>query len=137
MPSGAFRFVFFLGNLAIKLPRLRNFTYGLRSNRWEREMWKRWHAVFKWQTLCPVYASDPFGLMIVMPRASQPVSQDEVDALPDYYPDITAEAKPDDYGHLNGRVVALDYGLPFKDMILQRRRYYEEHTHKPAMNMSE
>jgi len=133
MPRGAFRFVLLLGNLAIKLPRLSNLARGLRSNRWEREMWTRWRLVFDWQTLCPIYASDRFGFFVVMPRATQPVSREEVDALPDYYPDITAEAKPDDYGFVNGSVVALDYGLPDQDMIQQRRKYYDEHAQTAAV----
>ena len=46
-----------------------------------------------------------------MPRAIQPVSEEEVDALPDYHPSISAELKPDDYERLQGKTVALDYGL--------------------------
>jgi hypothetical protein len=71
-----------------------------------------------------IYA-DPLGLLVVMPRAVQPVPQDQVDALPDYYPDITAETKHEDFGWLGGCIVALDYGLPFKDTVLERRRYYQ------------
>ena len=125
MPSGVFRRVFLVGSYAVKTPRLHNFTMGLRSNRWEREMWFYWQPRFRWKTLCPVLWADPLGLVVVMPRATQSVSQEKVDALPDYYPDITAEAKHEDYGVVVGQIVALDYGLPFVDALLERRRYYQ------------
>jgi hypothetical protein len=96
-------------------------------------MWNHWQPIFQWKTLCPVHASDPFGLFIVMSRASQPVSEEEIDALPDYYPPISAELKPDDYGHFDGNVVALDYGLWDKDMVNEKRNSYANHTHKPAI----
>ena len=135
MPSGAFRTVLLIGNFAIKLPRLRNFLQGLRCNRWEREMWNYWQPIFQWKTLCPVYVSDPLGLFVVMPRAIQPVSEEEVDTLPDYYPPISAELKPDDYGCLKGNAVALDYGLWDKDMVDEKRNYYANHAHKPAIEI--
>ena len=68
-----------------------------------------------------------------MSWASQPVSEEEIDALPDYYPSISAELKPDDYGRLKGNVVALDYGLWDKDTVNEKRNYYANHTHKPAI----
>jgi hypothetical protein len=125
MPKGTFRRVVLLGRYAFKLPRWQQFAAGMRSNRWEREMWQRWRPRFQWSTLCPVICADPFGLLVVMPRAKQPVPQEQVDARPDYYPDITAETKHEDYGLLNDLVVALDYGLPFKDALLERRSYYQ------------
>jgi hypothetical protein len=97
----------------------------MRCNRWEREMWRTWRPIFRWSNLCPVTAADPAGLFVVMPRALQPVTFDEVVASsPDYYPGITAEYKPDDYGRIDGRIVALDYGLPYAHMVIQRREYY-------------
>ena len=69
--------------------------------------------------------ADPFGFFVVMARAAQPVTSEEVRAAdPDYYPGITAETKPEDYGRLNGRIVAVDYGWPDADMVEHRRAYY-------------
>jgi hypothetical protein len=60
-----------------------------------------------------------------MPRADQPVSSQEAhDAYGDYYPNITAEIKPQDYGRIHGKVVALDYGFPLADMVKEKRSYY-------------
>ena len=95
-------------------------------------MWHHWRRRFHWRTLCPVLFADPLGLLVVMPRAIQPVPQDQVDALPDYYPDITAETKHEDFGLLGASIVALDYGLPFEDAVLRRRNYYQAFTGGPA-----
>jgi hypothetical protein len=125
MPHGDFRRVILIGRIALKFPRLRNLTKGLRCNRWEREMWRTWRPVFGWKNLCPVIFADPLGLVVVMPRAMQPVTADEVDAeTPDSYPDTTSETKPDDFGRVEGRLLALDYGLPYADMVAERRAYY-------------
>ena len=97
----------------------------MRCNRWEREMWYRWQPRIRWSNLCPILFADCFGLLVVMPRASQPVSQEQIDALPDYYPAITAEFKPEDYGIIGKRVVVLDYGLPCFDQVQNRRRNYQ------------
>lgn len=125
MPSGAFRRVVLLGRFAIKLPRWRNALYGIRCNRWEREMWRTWRPLFGWQNLCPITFADPLGLVVVMPRAHQPVSYDEVvEATPYNFPEITAEAKPEDFGRIGDHVFALDYGLPYVDAIVERRALY-------------
>jgi len=87
-------------------------------------MWRTWRPIFGWETLCPIVLADPLGLFVVMPRATQPVSQAEVAALPDYYPLVTSENKVDDYGRVHGVLLALDYGLPDIDMVLERRDYY-------------
>lgn len=61
-----------------------------------------------------------------MPRAAQPVTfEDVVAATPDYYPDITAETKTEDFGRVGDRVLALGYGLADADMVASRREYYE------------
>ena len=135
MPKGVFRRVLLIGQYAIKLPRWHNFTEGMRSNRWEREMWFRWRPWFQWKTLCPVIYADRFGLLVVMPRAVQPVPKDQVDALPDYHPEITAETKHEDFGLLSGAVVALDYGLPYEDSVIERRRYYQGFPGTPAVEI--
>ncbi len=132
MPKGVFRRVLLVHSVAVKLPRLRHLLSGMRCNRWEREMWRTWRPQFDWCTLCPVVAADPFGLFVVMRRATQPVDRTDIDQLPDYYPSITAELKPDDYGWLDGQVVAVDYGLFDRDDVLDKQQYYQQHAHKPA-----
>lgn len=125
MPFGAFRHVILIGCIAVKIPRIRNAFSVLRCNRWEREMWRVWRPIFGWENLCPVKFADPLGVFVIMPRATQPVTFEEVvEATPDYYPDITSETKPEDFGRVDGRVLALDYGLPDADMVRQRREYY-------------
>lgn len=125
MPLGAFRRVFLVGDLALKFPRCLGIASGLRCNRWEREMWNTWRPAFGWENLCPVLFADPFGLLVIMPRAEQPVTfEDVVAATPDYYPDTTTETKPADFGRVANNVVALDYGLPDADMVAARRAYY-------------
>jgi hypothetical protein len=136
MPCGAFRYVILIGALAVKIPRLRNFSGGMRSNRWEREMWQKWRPIFRWQTLCPVYLADPAGLFLVMPRAKQPVTSEDVDALPDYYPSVTSETKAEDYGRLGPDIVTLDYGLPYTEDVIRQRQYYGEKAESPAMVLS-
>jgi len=123
VPKGVFRRVLLVGPWALKLPRIRNLPAGLRCNRWEREVWQRWRPAFGWEGLCPVLFADPFGLVVVMPRAEQPVSQAEAHAaVPDHYPAPWCEGKPQDYGRVAGRVVALDYGIPYSDFLLDHRR---------------
>lgn len=96
-------------------------------------MWNFWQPKLGWRNLCPVLFADPLGLIVVMPRARQPVSQEEVEAaIGDYYPDSTAESKLDDYGRVNGVVLALDYGLPWQDMVAERRSYYARHIQGSA-----
>jgi hypothetical protein len=50
--------------------------------------------------------------------------EEVVTGTPDYYPDITSEAKPEDFGRVGELVLALDYGLPDADMVCERRAYY-------------
>jgi hypothetical protein len=70
-------------------------------------MWRVWRPVFGWKSLCPVLFADPFGFVVVMARAAQPVTHEEVNALPDYYPDTTSETKIED-----------------QDLVDERRAYY-------------
>ncbi len=132
MPRGTFRLVALVGRVVVKIPRLTNLRAGMQINRWEREMWFKWRKVFEWKTLCPIYFADPLGILVIMPRANQPVSHDEVDAMPDYYPSPMTEFKPEDYGRIGTAVVALDYGIPFSDMAAERRRYFAKHNTVPA-----
>lgn len=127
MPLGTCRYVIPVGTVALKVPRPRSFSGGLRSNRWEREVWYHWRPRFGWEHICPVLYADPLGLVVVMPRAKQPVTFDDVVEATshDYYPDVHLEMKPEDYGRLKDRVLALDYGLADAQMIRDRRKYYE------------
>ena len=124
MPTGTYRYVLLFCGYALKLPRYQHFIGGCRCNRWEREMWRVWRPKFGWQNLCPVLIADPLGLILVMRRATQPVTFAEVvKATPDYYPEPIVETKPEDFGRVDGRVVALDYGLWDSWDIAQRREY--------------
>jgi hypothetical protein len=136
MPVGAFRKVCLLGGFALKVPRISNFRAGMRCNRWERELWFKWRPLFGWRTLCPIYFADPVGLLVVMPKAEQPVTHAEVDALPDYYPSYTSECKVEDHGRLLGAVVAVDYGLGFADSVVEQRKYYNSKSSSPAIILS-
>jgi hypothetical protein len=121
------RRVFLLGRFTIKVPRARSVLHGLRCNRWEREMWYRWRLVFGWESLCPILFADPLGLVVVMPRAQQRVTEEEIHAAtPVYFPEPTYEAKTEVFGLVNGRVLALDYGLPGRDAVTKMRAYYAE-----------
>jgi hypothetical protein len=108
--------------------------HAMRCNRWEREMWFHWRPLFKWRTLCPIHFADPLGVLVVMPKAIQPVADSAVKALPDYYPGVTAELKSDDYGYVGGQLVALDYGLPYADSVRERRTYYQGFNGREAVH---
>lgn len=123
---GAFRRVFRTRGLVLKIPRLRHPLLGMRCNRWEREMWRKWRLKFKWACLCPVLFADRCGLVVVMPRAAEGVTEEEIEqASHELYPDVTCEWKAADCGRLNGRLVAIDYGLPWADGVKERREYME------------
>lgn len=130
MKKGVFRCVLLFGNLALKVPRIRNFCMGMRCNRWEREMWQYWRPIFGWENLCPIYFADSLGILVIMPRVQQPITFEDVKIATsgkyDYYPNIILETKPEDWGCLGGRIVALDYGLPKADMVVRRRRTYKD-----------
>jgi hypothetical protein len=90
-------------------------------------MCKVWRPVYGWENLCPIIFADPLGVVVIMPRAQQPVTFEQVVAAsPDYYPDITSETKPEDFGIVKNKVFALDYGLPDIDLVQERRAYYEK-----------
>ncbi len=128
MPKGDFRRVFIIGGLAVKVARLRNFSRGLRCNRWEREMASKWQPRFQWETLCPIKFADCLGLIVIMPAAGAVASEDEMQELDDAYTKefsiITSEGKPDDYRWLNGRLVVVDYGLACAADVREQRAKY-------------
>lgn len=89
-------------------------------------MWNVLRPHFGWENLCPVLFFDGIGLMLVMRRAEQPVSFDEVvqaDQDYDYYPDIDVEYKPENWGRIGVSIVCLDYGLDALEDIRKRREY--------------
>lgn len=111
--SGATRWVFLVGRLAIKVPRpteWRLFLHGLLSNMQERQFSRT-----GWPELCPVVASVPGGWLVVMPRC-RPLTRREWDRF-DFMDFIQrsdglvpVEEKADSLGWLDGRIVAMDYG---------------------------
>jgi hypothetical protein len=69
-----------------------------------------------------VVLADPVGMLVVMPRAVQPVTlADVVGATPNCYPEPSVETKIEDFGRVGDKVVALDYGLPWADTIAETR----------------
>lgn len=111
--EGISRTVFLVGPYAIKVPCGRygweKWLRGLLANMQERRFGR-----LGWEGVCPVLLADPLGLVVVMPRC-RPV--------PGYFTDsyyerlinrgdyrIPAENKPDSWGILNGKTVAVDYG---------------------------
>lgn len=115
---GTTRVTLCVGRYAIKMAKS---ARGLACNRYERALWKR-TTIARRAMLCPILASLPLGLAVVMPKA-QPLTECEkkllieTDGFPDWDykpPDESApfEYKASDWGRLNGRLVALDYSAP-------------------------
>ena len=111
--KGTTRTVWLTKKHAIKVPRLHaweNFLCGLLANLQERKFGRSELAGF-----CPVKTADPLGLLVVMPRC-EPLSDSEwkafdVDAFRNrdtHY--VCAEDKQDSFGHLEGQIVAIDFG---------------------------
>ncbi len=109
---GTTRLVLLTRCYAIKLPRptsWRLFLHGLLANMQERQFSRT-----GWPELCPVTLSIPGGWLIVMPRC-EPYERRMADAeyvlfteKADYV--VPVENKPDSFGLLHGRLVAVDYG---------------------------
>jgi len=109
---GASRQAFLIGPYAIKMPSTRawtNFLWGLIANLNERR-----RARLNTPTACPVLLADPIGLIVVMPRC-EPLGRDVTDAEYDAITQgddwlLPVERKPDSFGWLGERLVAVDYG---------------------------
>ena len=107
---GATRLVFLTEHYAIKIPRFYSwsgFLRGLLANLQERLF-----SITKWPELCPVLFSDPFGLLVIMPRC-QPIPSYLIQSCLDFIfnnPNIPVENKLDSFGLLDGSIVAIDYG---------------------------
>lgn len=115
MRTGATRYVFLIGNFAIKIPRFSSwecFLQGLICNLQEICFSK-----CDWPKVCPVIFHLPLGILLIMPRC-EPISQEYWDVIA---PNISAwmsgenycipvEHKQNSFGWLNKQLVALDYG---------------------------
>jgi hypothetical protein len=119
---GEFRRVWLWPNYVVKIPRLGCLLRGIQCNLWEAEMWHVWRVKFKWGKLCPVTYVGPWGIFLIMERAERSVTLDEIkESDPDYYPDINVEyEKPENWGRLHERIVAIDYGLWGSEQTQQR-----------------
>jgi hypothetical protein len=113
---GSQRRTLVLGGFAIKIPRLHRLRAGARANREEARIWREgWQRFYP--ELCPVLASLPFGIALIMP-AVRIMSPDEFTkfrnsgAYPDHVPDPELyEGKGGEWGYLGGRPVVVDYAM--------------------------
>ena len=127
---GSSRQVILSGSYAIKVPRSDRQNAGRCLNRWEAEMWSVWRPRFGWTCLCPVVWAAPDGSVLVMQRATQDVSAEEIAAIEnsDDHPRPSCESKPEHWGRLeDGQVVMLDYGYACDNeaAILEQRAYHQ------------
>ena len=113
--KGSSRWVFVIGNFALKIPSLkswRRFLYGLLANMQELEFNTMKEAQDK---LCPIKFYFPLGFLVIMPKV-RVLKDGELTMLQlqefcinkTYV--IPAEHKCDSFGYLNGKLVAIDYG---------------------------
>jgi hypothetical protein len=133
MPVGVYRRVILTSKWAIKFPRLKNLFSGARCNRWESEIWLKWRPKFGWEHLCPVRFCDPFGIILIMDKATQPVTFDEIVLVNDrdydnYYPAVDLEYKPENWGIVEGKMVCVDYGIDESELVIKKREYFEERS---------
>lgn len=114
---GVTRRVLLVGQWALKFPNpkeWRLFLLGLLAN-----MQEAMFSETNWPELCPVLWSLPGGWLVVMRRARE-MTEEEYDAFDvetfiqcgadDGQYVVPVERKPDSFGWLDGRVVAIDYG---------------------------
>lgn len=130
LKRGSSREVLLSGPYAIKLPRPDRLDAGRCLNRWEAEVWSVWRPKFGWTCLCPVVWASPDGSVLVMERATQDVSAEEIAAVENNHdhPRPACESKARDWGRLDdGRVVMLDYGYACDNeaAIRHERAYYQ------------
>jgi hypothetical protein len=105
--------VLLVGNYAIKVPNFlsgwRLFLQGLLANMQERVF-----SAAGWPELCPVVASLPGGWLVVMRRV-RVMTDAEFQQIDSSWLDrgdyvIPAELKPNSFGWLGEKLVAIDYG---------------------------
>lgn len=102
---GRNRLVLLTRRYAIKIPSLRSwrdFLFGLLNNQNEA-------AACREPGHCPVLLAVPGGWLLVMPRA-RILTSAEFAALDMASLPARPERKPDSFGWLGGRLVAVDYG---------------------------
>jgi hypothetical protein len=102
---------------ALKCPKGRK---GREANRRERDAWLNATPTNK-KILCPIILAAPFGLLVVMRRAV-PLTEEEAAelratrGLPEWDSVLgdpsPLEPKASDWGRIDGKLVALDYGAP-------------------------
>lgn len=113
---GSSRLVILCGPVALKLPRDQR---GRQCNQFEAGIWERNHNhPSRGPRLCPVLWSHPEGHVLIM-RAAEPVPagtdmspvlvEDWWNYLAGEDDDWPCEPKDEDWGMLDGRVVAVDY----------------------------
>ena len=102
---GTSRLVILTKRFAFKLPCIlgwRRFLCGLLANIHECE-WDGYSEL-----LCPIVFSLPGGWIVVMKRASELVSLEDVDL--NLFAGLPLDIKPSNFGLLDGKVVLIDYG---------------------------
>lgn len=108
---GANRCAVLVGHWAFKFPNpasWRSLLYGLLNN-----MNERWAAsVAAGSFHCTVITAIPGGFLNIMPRCRPLTDEEWRNFDPASVSGIEVEHKPDSFGVLNGRVVAVDYGIP-------------------------
>lgn len=116
---GTTRTVLLIGRLAIKLPvwvEWRLFLYGLLGNMQEARWWREMPE--SRAIMCPVLFTIPGGFLTVMRRATPVTVEEWMEQSADgrsWYDEarnlcIPVEDKPDSWGRIDGRIVAVDYG---------------------------
>lgn len=118
LDRGCSRHVFGIGQHVVKVPRVDlwdRFLRGLQGNMQEAA-----YGRARWPELCPVAAALPGGFVLVMRRArvcssadfpeAQARSMCERAAASGRHVSSVVELKPDSWGWLDGRLVAIDYG---------------------------
>lgn len=105
--EGYNRFVIVTRRHAIKFPSLRcwrDFLFGILNNLHEAK------AQHDHPDYCPVRWVSPLGLLLVMPRV-EILTEEEFHSV-EIPRGTVAEIKPNSWGWLDGRLVAVDYGWP-------------------------
>ena len=115
---GVTRMVAIQGSLAVKFARDER---GRRCNLFEVTTWSECKGKKRGRHLCPVEWCDPTGAVLIMPKA-RPLTPPEVVTMRrhnfswwDYTPlgpGTPWESKPEDWGVVDGCIVAVDYSMP-------------------------
>lgn len=114
--KGSSREVVLIGQWAIKFPKLyswETFLWGLLANMQEIQFSK-----LNWPELCPIIWYIPGGFLVVMPRCKILIRNDFCEEkINEIFTNaklhnrcLPVEMKPDSWGFLNGRLIAVDYG---------------------------